>query len=425
MRFLLSFLMVLSFTHGVFSLPGSLKSQLKGRSFKVERVRRGNDLIHGPTALRKAYEKFSIIPMNLGIDLDDFEPITTNHVAGSKDDTSSADQKGAVSAASVQGDAAFVSPVTIGGQKIVLNFDTGSADFWVMSTLLPEAARQGHTVYNPSISSTYKKMEGATFNISYGDASYAYGGVGTDTVDIGGAVIQNQAIGVPDTVSSAFIEDTTSNGLVGLGFSSLNTVTPKQQKTFFENIADSLQEPIMTATLKADGVGEYEFGILDHDKYQGDIANVSVDSSNGFWQFELGHFAVADGSVQHIKKNPIAIADTGTSLMLLNQEVVDAYYAEVHGAIYASGAGGYVYPCNISLPSLSVAVGSKHLATVPGNLIDFSEVGINKTTGGKVCFGGIQSNQGSSMQILGDVFLKAFFVIFDLRGPSLGIANPK
>jgi aspergillopepsin I len=28
------------------------------------------------------------------------------------------------------------------------------------------------------------------------------------------------------------------------------------------------------------------------------------------------------------------------------------------------------------------------------------------------------------MQILGDVFLKAFFVVFDLRGPSLGVATP-
>lgn len=226
-------------------------------------------------------------------------------------------------------------------------------------------------------------MEGATFNISYGDASYAYGGVGTDTVNVGGAIVKDQAIGIPDTVSSAFIEDTTSNGLVGLGFSSLNTVKPKQQKTFFDNIADSLQEPVMTASLKANGVGEYEFGILDHDKYQGDIANVSVDSSKGFWQFELAKFAVADGDIQTIKENPTAIADTGTSLMLLSQEVVDAYYAKIEGAIYASSASGYIYPCNASLPSISVAIGSNHLATVPGNLINFSEVGINKTTGGK------------------------------------------
>lgn len=128
MRFLLSFLIILSLACGVLSLPSGLKSQLKGRSFKVERVRRGNEPIHGPTALRRAYEKFGIVPTDFGIDLDDFEPITEKHAVIAKKDATEPAQKGAVSAASVLGDAAFVSPVTIGGQKLVLNFDTGSAD---------------------------------------------------------------------------------------------------------------------------------------------------------------------------------------------------------------------------------------------------------------------------------------------------------
>lgn len=42
------------------------------------------------------------------------------------------DQTGDVTATSVQGDAQFVSQVTIGGQPIVMNFDTGSADLYVL-----------------------------------------------------------------------------------------------------------------------------------------------------------------------------------------------------------------------------------------------------------------------------------------------------
>ena len=39
-----------------------------------------------------------------------------------------------------------------------------------------------------------------------------------------------------------------------------------------------------------------------------------------------------------------------------------------------------------------------------------------------VCFGGVQSNSGSDLQIFGDIFFKSQFVAFDGSGPSLGVA---
>jgi aspergillopepsin I len=137
----------------------------------------------------------------------------------------------------------------------------------------------------------------------------------------------------------------------------------------------------MTAHLKSDGVGEYEFGIIDKTKYQGDMINVPVDSSSGFWQFESAHYKVGDGPIQTIQNTAVSIADTGTSLMLLDDTVVNAYYAQVKGAQFASSAGGYIYPCGTELPSLAVAVGAKYLATVPGTFLDFAEVGLNTSTG--------------------------------------------
>ncbi|KAF9883432.1 hypothetical protein FE257_003474 [Aspergillus nanangensis] len=416
--------LTLFLTHGVFSAPASGQPHLNGRSFRVERVRRGSNNLHGPTALRRAYTKYGIVPTDLGIDLDDFEPIAMHTAAQQDFSEPELDQTGAVSAASVQNDAAFVSPVTVGGQRLILNFDTGSSDFWVMNSRLPELETAGRTIFNPSKSNTFQEIEGATFNISYGDSSFAAGDVGYDTVDIGGATVKRQAIGLPTTVSPSFLQDTYSNGLVGLGFSKLNTVQPKKQKTFLDNIAASLDAPVLTASLISDGVGEYEFGIIDHTKYVGDIANVSIDSSNGFWEFKTAGFAVGGGPLKELDSVPTAIADTGTSLMLLAEDVVDAYYEQVQGAVFVSSASGYIYPCTAELPSLTMAVGEKHYATVPGEFIHFSEVGVNKTTGETVCYGGIQSNQGARMQIFGDAFLKAFFAVFDLRGPSLGLASP-
>ncbi|RAK83337.1 hypothetical protein ABZX51_008211 [Aspergillus tubingensis] len=423
MQLLQSLVVAICFSYGVLSLPHGPSNQHKARSFKVERARRGTGALHGPAALRKAYRKYGIAPSSFNIDLADFKPITTSHAAAGSE-VSEPDQTGAVSATSVESDAEFVSPVLIGGQKVVMTFDTGSSDFWVLDTNLNETLT-GHTEYNPSNSSTFKKMDGYTFDVSYGDDSYASGPVGTDTVNIGGAVVDEQAFGVPNKVSQSFIDDTNSNGLVGLGFSSINTIKPEAQKTFFANVASSLDEPVMTASLKSDGVGEYEFGTIDKTKYQGNIANVSVDSSNGYWQFSTPKFSVADGELKDIGNVNTSIADTGTSLMLLDDDVVTAYYAQVPNSVYVGSAGGYIYPCNTTLPSFSLVLGESSLATIPGNLINFSKVGTNTTTGQALCFGGIQSNGKTSLQILGDTFLKAFFVVFDMRGPSLGVASPK
>ncbi|KAL4919565.1 aspartic peptidase domain-containing protein [Aspergillus aurantiobrunneus] len=415
-------LVALGLGYGVVSAPTSLK-QPERRSFKLETVRRSNT-IHGPTALRKAYVKYDIVASNIGLDLDDFEPNIKTAIADTNNDIVEPDLTGAVSAASVQGDASFVSPIVIGGQELVVTFDTGSSDVWVVNTRLPVASTAGHTAYDPSKSTTFKEMEGSSFNITYGDDSYAFGGVGTETIDVGGVTVTGQAVGIPTEVAPSLLEDSHSNGLVGLGFSSLNTVQPQQQKSFFETIAEVLDEPVLGASIISDGVGEYEFGTIDRTKFTGNLVNASVDASGGFWKFESAFYRVGDGDIQNHDKATSTIADTGTSLMLLDQIVVDSYYEKVHGAQFAASASGYIYPCSAELPNLSIAVGPGHLATVPGSLINFSEVGTNTTTGEAVCYGGIQSNQGLDMQILGDTFLKAFYVVFDLRGPSIGVGVP-
>ena len=237
------------------------------------------------------------------------------------------------------------------------------------------------TVYDPSKSKTFKDVTDSTFKISYGDSSYASGGVGKDTVSVGGVEVEDQIFGLPTEVSQSFTDDVDSNGLVGLGFSSINTIKPGPQNTFFDNVVSSLDEPVFSVRLLPDGVGEYEFGTIDHSKYKGTLANVSVDSSNGFWQFGSAQYSVGGGAFNPINDVPEAIADTGTSLMLVSPDVATAYYKQVDRAIYANNAGGYIYPCTAKLPSLAVAIGTAYSATVPGSLINFSEVGTNTTTG--------------------------------------------
>jgi len=281
---------------------------------------------------------------------------------------------GIVTATPEKGDVEYLSPVNIGGQTMNMDFDSGSSDLWVFSSQLPAASQAGHTVYNPQKSAAFKMLTGSSFTISYGDGSGAAGNVGTDTVNIGGATVTGQAIEMATAVSSSFVQDTASNGLVGLAFSKLNTVKPAQQKTFFDNaMGQGLAMPVFTADLRKAAVGSYEFGNIDSTKFNGSLTWAAVNTTQGFWQFSSQKFQVGTGTAMNVAGGQ-AIADTGTTLMLVNAAVVNAYYSQVTGAVNNQTVGGVTFPCNSQLPDLMVDIGGSYMAQVRGSDINFAQV---------------------------------------------------
>lgn len=352
----------------------------------------------GPLALAKVYRKFSKPMPEI---LANSAPIRATSVEGD------------VSANPEQFDSEYLCPVTIGGQTLNLDFDTGSADLWVFSNSLGASSTKGHTVFDPSKSNTFKTLSGAKWNISYGDGSGASGTVGTDSVDVGGATVKSQAVELATKVAPQFVSDVDSDGLLGLAFSSINTVTPTQQKTFFDNISSSLDQPIFTADLPHNQPGTYDFGFIDDSKYTGTIEYTSVDNSQGFWGFTADGYAVGDGSVNSTSIQ--GIADTGTSLLLLPDAVVSAYYDQVSGAKNDSQQGGYTVPANATLPDFKIAIGN-YTAVIPGSLMSYAPVS-NSTN-----FGALQSSTGVGISIFGDVFFKSTFVVFDGGNTQLGFA---
>ena len=260
---------------------------------------------------------------------------------------------------------------------------------------------------------TFQSLSGYTWKISYADGSGASGTVGRDTVVIGGTTVKSQAVELANKVSAQFVSDD-NDGLVGLAFSSINTVQPTQQRTFFDNAKTSLASPLFAAYLPFNKNGAYDFGFIDTTKYTGSISYAPVDSSRGFWEFASTGYKV--GSTVHTQSGFTGIADTGTTLVLMGDSAVDTYYASVSGASFDSNQGGYTFPCSAALPALSIKIGSAY-ATIPGKYINFASVGSGK------CFGGLQSVGGGSQNIYGDVFFNANYGIFDSNGPRFGFAT--
>jgi len=287
---------------------------------------------------------------------------------------------------------------------------------WVFSTELDSNSQSGHNVYDSSQSSTFQSLSGSTWQISYGDGSSASGDVGTDTVTVGSTVVQNQAVELASTVAPSFVSDTASDGLLGLAFSSINTVQPQSQLTFSENAESSLEAPLFTADLRHNEAGSYDFGYIDSSKYTGSIQYTDVDSSNGFWEFPAPQYKIGSGSFIN-DGSATAIADTGTTLLLMSNTVAQKYYAKVSGAKLDNTQGGYTFPCSANLPSLTVSIGSNK-AVIPGSLINYAPV--DET--GVTCFGGLQGASGLQQYIYGDIFLKSVLAVFDLGNTRFGFA---
>lgn len=396
-----------------FAFAAPTDRKIHKRSFRLSR--RANPAFtgrHGPRSLMTAYNKYGLpVPGTLYRSA----AIVAQNSSTKLEATEEDDGTGLVKATPVEpNDLEYIAPISIGGQEIPMNIDTGSADLWVFNTQLGRNAVEGHTLYDPMKSSTFKLLPGEDFNITYGDGSGATGNVGTDIVSIGGVQVE-MAVELATTVSESFIKDTNSNGLVGLSFSALNTVRPTKQRTFFDHVMTDLAEPVFTADLRQDEVGAYEFGTISEDRFQGPLQWVPIDASRGHWEFESASFKVGkEGRTVAASSAKNAIVDTGTTLMLVSEEMLREYYAQVDGAVNDVRVGGIVFPCESALPDLYVDVGGK-MARVEGRFVNFAQV--DEAT----CFGGIQPS-GADFQIFGDIFFKSQFVAFNGGNNSIGVA---
>ncbi|PNH43702.1 hypothetical protein VD0004_g3847 [Verticillium dahliae] len=331
---------------------------------------------NGAIALAKAYNKFGkAAPADVAA-----------AAANATESRLSKRTTGSATASPEANDVEYLTPVQIGtpAQNLVLDFDTGSSDLWVFSTELPSSQHSNGDVY-------------------------------LDKVTIGGLTVKKQAVEAAQKVSSSFTSDPL-DGLLGLAFSSINTVSPSQQLTFFDNAKSTLDAPLFTADLKHAAAGKYNFGYIDKTAYKGAITYTNVDNSDGFWSFTSTGYQVGTAA---FKSSPVTgIADTGTTLLLLPTSVVSAYYAQVSGARYDSSQGGYVFSCSATLPAFTFGVESARIM-IPGSYINFAPV----DDSGSVCFGGIQRNTNIGFSIFGDVALKAAFVVFNSGDLTLGWAS--
>ena len=123
----LLFLIIVAFLVTV-TLGGPMPK--KGGHFEVSLIARPHHTANGYSEVERAYAKHGMKPMSIPeSDLDsDLVLLSSGEVTSSVARRADEPKYGVVSNSPTKYDVQYISPVTVGGQKLLLNLDTGSTD---------------------------------------------------------------------------------------------------------------------------------------------------------------------------------------------------------------------------------------------------------------------------------------------------------
>ncbi|XP_032504465.1 gastricsin [Phocoena sinus] len=319
-------------------------------------------------------------------------------------------------------DAAYFGEISIGTppQNFLVLFDTGSSNLWVPSVYCQSQACTSHTRFNPSLSSTYS-TNGQTFSLQYGSGSLT-GFFGYDTLTVQGIKVPNQEFGLSEKEPGTNFLYAKFDGIMGMAYPALSTGgAPTVLQGMLQEGA--LTSPVFSFYLSSqqgsqDG-GALIFGGVDSSLYTGQIHWAPV-TQELYWQIGIEEFLIADQATGWCSQGCQAVVDTGTSLLTVPQQFMSSL-------LQATGAeedqyGQFFVDCNSiqSLPTLTFIINGVQFPLPPASYIlnnddSFCMLGVEPTY--------VPSQNGQPLWILGDVFLRSYYSVYDLGNNRVGFAT--
>ncbi|CAG8617860.1 8209_t:CDS:1 [Acaulospora morrowiae] len=309
-------------------------------------------------------------------------------------------------------DIGYFGPIKIGGQTFQVIFDTGSSDLWVPSTNCTSPACTAHTPFVESKSKTFVDLE-TTTGITYGTGQVNVTS-GQDHVQIAGLTACGQTFGRAFFESDDFLQ-TEFDGIFGMAFDNLSAQkasTPFSTMVQQKKLANSFFGFHLSRALDAGDVGTLTLGDVDKTKFTGTISNNNVIGATGFWLIKLDS-ACVDGLSTVTSRG--AIIDTGTTLVLIPTADATAIHAKIPGS--QDIGGEFAIPCNTT-SKVSFAFGGVSYNIDPR---DLARTPIPNSQG--LCLSGIASSDALGQTwLVGDVFLKNVYSVFDIEKKTVGFA---
>jgi len=309
-------------------------------------------------------------------------------------------------------DAQYFGEISLGTplQNFTVIFDTGSSNVWVPSSLCWfSIACWLHNVYRETKSTSFSK-NGTAMEIKYGSGAMS-GQFSRDSLDLGGLLASNFTFAEATSLSGISFIMAKFDGIVGLGFRSISV---GHAETAIEAMyrQGQINEAKFSFYLTEGGLegSALVLGGEDPTYYTGEFKNYIVSSAT-YWVIDMDGFTIKDYKVKVLK----AILDTGTSLIVGAPPVIN----EINERI-----GHVDEACNgiENLPTIKVNIGNDEFELTPADYV------LKVTAMGQTeCLSGFMPMNLPipDAVILGDVFLKAYYTVFDLTNKSVGIAKAK
>jgi len=301
-------------------------------------------------------------------------------------------------------------------QSFTVIFDTGSSNLWVPKIGCKNCGywfiNGGKSKYDETKSSSFQK-DGSDFHIQYGSGD-VQGFFSVDQVTLADdIVVANQKFAEVSDAGGLGVGYVMGqfDGILGLGFEGLAL---GGATTVFKNAIDQgkVSQPMFAFKLGDNADGELTFGGYDDADFTGEITWTSL-SEPKYWQIDIEN--IQAGGYTSGATN--GIVDSGTSLITGPSSEIMKIATSV-GAM-PNLLGQYTIDCSKvpSLPALDFHINGKTFS-VPGKDLVIQ-------ASGTCLFAMMGMDIPSGPQwILGDVFMRQFYTIFDYGGKRVGFATP-
>lgn len=323
----------------------------------------------------------------------------------------------------------YVGEISIGtpAQQLSVVFDTGSSDLWIPGRGCNECGH--HATFDYGASSTYEPLLDKNGDLSKFEVDYGSGKVtgyqAKDSVLLGSLRLDDVAFGevvYEDRDIQSFMMD----GIAGLAFRGLSMVTkptllellhdqhpdlPYVFSLYLSNDPDDASRPSHLT------FGYYDLGIV------GDNAtwHYTPVIKRGFgdfkyWTVKMTGMEVAldEGALDLCPSGCYAIVDSGTSGIAVPEDTYDALVAAVTKGLNCRDITCY-YAKSADFPPLTFKLSPDN--EFPMHASDY----VSCSRWGE-CVIKFQKSSGSSYWILGDVFMEAYYTLYDVDNLRVGFA---